>query len=100
MATFSPPEKIRRAQIRILCQRGMHMRCAYRFINLLSQFKSGIRVSDGGKVIDARCIMDLLLLGVSCGKELSIEAVGDDADEAIEMIKSFFQNESNFSDHE
>lgn len=64
MTSLAPAEKIRKARIQIICNRGLHMRCAHQLVNLLHQFKSEIRITKGDKIVDARCLMDLLLLEI------------------------------------
>jgi phosphocarrier protein len=58
---------------------GMHARAAARFVRLASSFTSSVRVDrGGGRVIDGKSIMGLLLLAAARGVTITITADGPD----------------------
>ena len=68
-------------------QRGLHARASAKFVKLASSFDSEIKVTRDGVTVDARSIMGLLMLGAGNGCDITIEAEGADADEAITALK-------------
>lgn len=76
---------------------GFHLRVAALFVECVREFRSSIRIRKGKTLADGKSIMGLLVLGASWKSELEIEAVGDDAVQAIAGIKDFFLNQENIS---
>lgn len=62
---------------------GLHARAAARFVHAASTFTSRIRVGRGGREIDGKSIMGLLLLAASQGSVITITADGPDEQAAI-----------------
>ena len=67
--------------------RGLHARASAKFVKLASSFDSEIKVTRDGVTVDARSIMGLLMLGAGNGCDITIEAEGADADEAVTALK-------------
>ena len=65
---------------------GLHARAAARFVHLASRFTSMIRVQRGGREIDGKSIMGLLLLSASQGTAITISATGTDEAEALSAL--------------
>jgi phosphocarrier protein len=61
---------------------GLHARAAARFVHTASGFESRISVSKGGRQVDGKSIMGLLLLAASHGSVIDITADGPDEAEA------------------
>ena len=72
---------------------GFHLRVVARFIKCVRQFRSVIRVRKGTITVDGKNLLGLLLLAAAWKSRLHIEAEGDDAEQAIASIKTFFQTE-------
>jgi len=73
---------------------GLHARpssvlaeAALRFI------ETSIAIRKGALEVDAKSIMELLLLEAACGTELVLTAVGPRADEAIRELTGLFERE-------
>ncbi len=73
---------------------GFHLRVVSRFVKRMQQFHSVVRVRKGKIKADGKSILGLLLLAAAWKSTLYIEAEGDDAEQAIEGIKAFFQTEN------
>ena len=56
---------------------GLHARAAARFVHLASSFAGEIRVARGGREMDGKSIMGLLLLSAAQGSTITISADGD-----------------------
>lgn len=65
---------------------GMHARAAARFVHAATQFQSQVRVARGGRVIDGKSIMGILLLAAARGSTLVISAEGPDETEAVASL--------------
>ena len=65
---------------------GLHARAAARFVHTASAFQARIRVSRGGREIDGKSIMGLLLLAAARGSLITIAATGADEQEAVTML--------------
>ena len=77
--------------------KGLHARAAAKLTKLASTFPCEVSAQNGGEPVDAKSVMGLLLLCGAKGTELSIEATGDRAEEAVlaigELIDSRFGEE-------
>lgn len=71
---------------------GLHARPAEMFVRLAQQFRSRIELVLEGRRVEARSIIDLLTLGAGPGTELTLEAEGDDAQEAVEALARLVEN--------
>jgi phosphotransferase system HPr (HPr) family protein len=67
-------------------EQGLHARPAEMFARLAQQFKSKIEIEKQGYRVAAKSIMDLLTLGAAKGTQLTLEADGEDAHEAVEAL--------------
>jgi phosphocarrier protein len=65
---------------------GLHARAAARFVHAASAFRCRIRVSRGGREMDGKSIMGLLLLSAAQGSVITISADGADEAEAIATL--------------
>jgi phosphocarrier protein HPr len=61
---------------------GLHARAAAKFVHMAGGFVSSIRVARGGREVDGKSIMGLLLLAASRGSAIQISADGPDEREA------------------
>lgn len=77
---------------------GLHARAAAKFVHTAGRFASRIRVSKGGREMDGKSIMGILLLAAARGTMLTITADGPDEATAvqslIELVESGFGEES------
>lgn len=76
---------------------GLHFRPADLFARTASKFISNIQVFHNGQGVNGKSILDLATLAAECGSVLRIEAVGPDAqaalDELCRLVESDFQTE-------
>ena len=71
---------------------GLHARPADMFARLARQFQSRIELVREGRRALASSIMDLLTLGAAQGTELTLEAEGVDAEQAVEALVKLVEN--------
>jgi phosphotransferase system HPr (HPr) family protein len=67
-------------------KQGIHARPAEMFVRRAQQFQSKIEIVREGYRIEAKSIMNLLTLGAAQGTELTLEAEGSDAQEAVDAL--------------
>lgn len=67
---------------------GLHARPASELVKISSAFQSSIKIASKGKEGNAKSIMNVMALGIKQGDEITIEADGNDEDQAIEKIQS------------
>lgn len=65
---------------------GLHARAAARFVHTASNFRSQVRVARGGKEMDGKSIMGLLLLAAARGTAVTITASGTDEQAALQAL--------------
>ena len=65
---------------------GLHARPADLFAKTASRFDSTVEVIKAGERVDGKSILSILTLVAEQGTELSIEAKGTDAQEAIRTL--------------
>lgn len=74
---------------------GLHARPAALFVQTAGKFTSHIWIAKGDKKVNAKSIMGLMSLAVSCGTEVIIGADGEDehlaVKELIDLITSGFR---------
>ncbi len=80
------------AHVQITNKMGLHARPAMQFVDLANKFDSKVRVCKGEQSVNAKSIMELLLLAASEGTELAIRAEGPDADSAIDALSKLVEN--------
>lgn len=74
---------------------GLHARPAMEFVDLANRFASDIRVSKGGDEpveADGKSVMQMIILEAAKGTALTIQATGDDAEEAVTKLAELFEN--------
>jgi len=70
---------------------GLHARAAARFVHVASAYASAIRVERGGREMDGKSIMGLLLLSASQGTAITISADGSDEAAAVAALRALVQ---------
>ena len=77
---------------------GLHARAAALLVQTANRFSAQITISKDGQIADGRSIMGVLTLAATQGSKIQVEAVGDDAEQAVRAIeklvdKRFNENE-------
>jgi phosphocarrier protein HPr len=71
---------------------GFHMRPAQAFVALALRYHSKINIVRETIRVDAKSIFEVLTIGGEPGVEIVLEAWGDDANEAIDVLCRFIEN--------
>jgi len=72
----------------IINKLGLHARAAAKLVETVAPFKSTVRIGRGERLVDARSIMALLMLGAGQGSQFQLHVAGDDADTAVAAVQS------------
>lgn len=72
---------------------GLHARPAELLVRLAMQFESDVEVIRDGLCVDAKSILNVLTLGAGQGTEITLQAQGADAQEAVEAIVRLIESE-------
>ena len=77
---------------------GLHMRPASLIAKLANQYQSKIELLRGQERVDGKSMLEIVTLVAEHGTNLTIEAVGPDAEAAVEALAELFA--SQFTDVE
>lgn len=74
-------------EVKIQNIRGLHARATASFVKVADTFRSEIFVTNkDGLRVSGKSIMGLLMLGAPLGATLTLEAVGNDAEKALNAL--------------
>jgi phosphocarrier protein HPr len=65
---------------------GLHARPAKLFVQAATRQPVKVRISAGGREVDARSMLGVLSLGVNHGTEVTLSAEGEGADAALDEL--------------
>jgi len=66
---------------------GLHLRAGAQLVRTAARFQCQVRVSHGGRSVNAKSLLQLLTLGAIYGTVLEFYADGEDSSQAIEAIR-------------
>jgi len=84
-------EEVYEIEVKISNNDGLDMRPAMQFVDLASQFKSDISVSNDQTSVDGKSIMQMSMLAATCGTKLKVKAEGPDAKQAAEALRDLVE---------
>jgi phosphocarrier protein len=66
---------------------GLHARPAAMFVRAAGKQPAAVKIRMGeGPAVDARSMLSVLALGAGCGAEVTLQAEGEGADEAVTAL--------------
>lgn len=71
---------------------GLHARPATKFVELAKKFSSDILLAHKKEEVDGKSIISILTLGLGEGAKVTIKAVGDDAQQAVDALAGLIKN--------
>jgi len=71
------------ARVTLLNKMGMHARPSTQIVQTASRFAADVQIAKDGLVVDAKSVLELLMLAADCGSELTISGDGEDAAAAV-----------------
>lgn len=72
---------------------GLHARPAALFVKEAKKFSAEIKVSHGGREVNAKSSLQILTIGAKKGDTIKILAEGDDAEQATEALSDLISRE-------
>ena len=84
--------KIATRKVKVRNTQGLHARPATVIAKLLQGSKSQVSITYKRETIDARSIMNVLMLGIKKNMQLILSAEGEDAEETLDKIVAAFDN--------
>lgn len=83
---------MKRKNVRVKCETGLHARPAAQFVQIANRYDSDIKIKKEKDEINGKSIMGVLMLAATHGTELQLIANGKDEDEAIEALSEYIEN--------
>jgi phosphocarrier protein HPr len=85
-------ETCAQATVVVRNKNGLHARPSSLLAEAAMRFKgTSVTVARGDIIVDAKSIMELLLLEATSGTELTLSAEGPEAEAAIEQLSALFE---------
>ena len=79
-------------EIEIINKLGLHARASAKLSQLAAQFPCEVLLSRNGRQINAKSIMGVMMLAAGIGSTITLETVGDQADEAMQALTELINN--------
>jgi len=80
-----------RLEVTIVNRLGLHARAAAKFVTLASGFASEIRIRRGGREVNGKSIMGVMMLAAGKGTTIELIANGDDEQSAIDRLEELIK---------
>jgi phosphocarrier protein HPr len=77
----------------VSAENGLHAQASAKVVQLLSHYESTIQLAQGGRVVNAKSIMGVMLLAAGPGKQIIATATGNDAEQALDALELLFKNQ-------
>lgn len=84
-------DMVLKRDVTIRNSRGLHARAAAKLVTTAERFSACLHVLRDGQRVPACSIMGLMMLGAGPGSQITIEADGWDAKEALEAVASLVE---------
>ena len=72
--------------VQIVNKVGLHARPAAQIVKMAAKFSSEITIGRDGTDVNAKSIMGVMMLAAECGAMLQLQAVGPDAEAALDAL--------------
>jgi phosphocarrier protein len=80
------------AEIEIINKLGLHARASAKLSQLAAEFPCEIFLARNGRQINAKSIMGVMMLAAGIGSTVTLETVGEQADEAMIALTELINN--------
>ena len=72
---------------------GIHARPAATLVKTAASYKSSVKLTSGGKTVDAKSILGVMSLGVKNGTTVMFKAEGEDAQDCLLALKKLVDSD-------
>jgi len=76
----------------VVNDKGLHTRPSTELVKCATSFKSRVTLHYGGVSVNAKSLLGILMLAATRGAKVTVEAVGEDAEEAVRSILELANN--------
>ena len=73
-------------------EKGLHTRPSTELVKCASIFKSHVTLIYQNRSVNAKSLLGILMLAAARGAKITVEAVGDDAEDAVKSILELAKN--------
>src|SRR5215204_6829551 len=73
-------------ELPIINKKGLHARASAKFVQTVEKFDAQVTVARGSETVGGTSIMGLMMLSAATGTEITVEARGNQAAEALDAI--------------
>lgn len=74
------------ARVVLTNKMGLHARPSTQIAQAAGRHGAEVQIAKDGMVVDAKSVLELLMLAAECGSELLVSAEGDDAEAAVKAV--------------
>lgn len=93
MSSGSSGERACRTSVRLDNKNGLHARPAHMIVQTANGYASALLMSrEGEEAVDAKSIMNVMMLAAEAGTVLEIESRGPDCEEQLRAIVALFES--------
>ena len=78
--------------IKIINKLGLHARASAKLTQVANQFESDIWIEKNDKKVNAKSIMGVMMLAAGKGSTVTLETIGENADEAMVALTELINN--------
>jgi phosphocarrier protein len=74
----------------VTAENGLHAQASAKVVQALSQYDCHVSFQLGGREVNAKSIMGVMLLAAGPGREITARAEGHDAEQALSALEGLF----------
>ena len=72
---------------------GLHARPAALFVKTAQQYEAEINLEHAGRTANGKSLLNILTLGVNQGSRITIDAQGEDAENALQALQQLVEDD-------
>ncbi len=90
-------KKQARATFTVMNDKGLHTRPATELVKCATHYRSEVQLSHQEMTVNAKSLLGILMLAAAKGAKVTVEAIGEDAEEVICSILDLARNRFHIS---
>jgi phosphocarrier protein HPr len=79
----------------VINDKGLHTRPSTELVKCAAMFKSQVSLKYQKEIVNAKSLLGILMLAAARGSKIDVEAIGEDAEEAVASILDLAKNRFN-----
>jgi phosphocarrier protein HPr len=80
-------------QLKVSGENGLHAQASAKVVQILSSYNCNVSFNLGGREVNAKSIMGVMLLAAGPGRVITAQAEGSDADAALDALEDLFNRQ-------